>query len=136
MSGPSPIYEPHIFVCVNERPAGHPRGCCAEKGANAVRARFKALVAEHGLKGRVRANNSGCLDQCELGVTVVVYPEGVWYKGVRPADVEEIFQEHILGGRPVERLRIRPEDREWLQRCRREGRVLPPRPVAGEEGDG
>lgn len=102
-----PGYERHVFVCENVRPAGHPRGCCTEKGGPAVRARLKALVAEHGLKGRVRANASGCLDQCERGVTVVVYPEGVWYGAVTPADAEEIFTRHILGGEVVERLRIR-----------------------------
>lgn len=102
-----PGYERHVFVCENVRPAGHPRGCCAEKGSPAVRARLKALVAEHGLKGRVRANVSGCLDHCEHGVTVVVYPEGVWYGAVTPADADEIFTRHILAGEVVERLRIR-----------------------------
>ncbi|MDP6945499.1 MAG: (2Fe-2S) ferredoxin domain-containing protein, partial [Myxococcota bacterium] len=67
---------------MNERRPGHRRGCCADRGAAAVRTRFKVLVAEHGLKGSVRANQAGCLDYCEHGVTVVVYPEGVWYGAV------------------------------------------------------
>lgn len=102
-----PQYDRHIFVCENVRPDGHPRGCCAAKGGAAVRARFKALVAAHGLKGRVRANMAGCLDQCERGVTVVVYPEGVWYGAVTVEDADEIFTRHVLGGEVVERLRMR-----------------------------
>ncbi len=103
-----PGYERHIFVCENERPEGHPRGCCAAKGSAAVRARLKRLIHEHGLEGRVRANQSGCLDQCERGITVVVYPEGVWYGGVTLDDVDEIFTRHVLGGEVVERLRLLP----------------------------
>lgn len=101
-----PGYERHIFVCENARPDGHPRGCCAARGAAAVRARFRQLVQEHGLASRVRANLAGCLDQCEHGVTLVVYPEGVWYGGVTLEDVDEIFTRHILGGEIVERCRL------------------------------
>jgi (2Fe-2S) ferredoxin len=57
----------------------------------------------------VRANKSGCLDQCELGPTVAVYPDGVFYGGVRPEDVDEIIESHIIHGQPVERLRISDE---------------------------
>jgi (2Fe-2S) ferredoxin len=101
-----PGYERHIFVCENQRPESHPKGSCAQKGGTAVRARFKQLVAEHGLKSTVRANMAGCLDQCEHGITVVVYPEGVWYGHVTLADVDEIFTRHIQGGEIVERLRL------------------------------
>ena len=65
---------------------------------------FKLKLAERGLKGRVRANQSGCLDQCEHGPNIVVYPEAVWYGGVTEADVDEIIDSHIVGGKPVERL--------------------------------
>ena len=106
-----PRFERHIFVCENVRPDGHPRGCCAAKGSPQVRARFKQLIHEHGLEGRVRANMAGCLDQCEHGITVVVYPEGVWYGGVTTGDVDEIFTRHILGGEVVERLLL-PEPGE------------------------
>jgi (2Fe-2S) ferredoxin len=98
-----PGYERHIFVCENTRPDGHPRGCCAAKGGAAVRARFRQLVQEHGLGATVRANMAGCLDHCEAGVTVVVYPEGVWYGRVTVVDVDEIFTRHILGGEVVTR---------------------------------
>jgi len=102
-------FERHVFVCNNTRPDGHPRGCCAAKGGEAIRDRLKVLAAEAGLKGRVRVNVAGCLDQCEHGVTLVVYPEAVWYGFVMAEDVEEIFRSHILEGRPVERLRLPPE---------------------------
>lgn len=61
------------------------------------------------MKGRVRANRSGCLDQCEHGPTVVVYPEGVWYGGVKPEDVVEIIESHVVKGQPVDRLMLAEE---------------------------
>ncbi len=98
-----PGFERHIFVCENSRPEGHPRGSCATKGASAVRARFRQLVQQHGISTRVRANMAGCLDHCEQGVTVVVYPEGIWYGAVTVEDAEEIFARHILAGEVVTR---------------------------------
>ena len=97
-------YQRHLFICENRRPSGHPRGCCAERGAEEVRAALKKALKKRGLAGRVRANAAGCLDTCERGVTVVVYPEGVWYGGVRLEDVDEIIERHVLGGEVVERL--------------------------------
>jgi (2Fe-2S) ferredoxin len=102
-------YEKHVFVCTNERPPDNPRGSCAAKGSEEVLAAFKDAVKSAGLGATVRAQKSGCLDYCRNGVTVVVYPEGVWYGGVTPADVPEIVAEHVVGGRPVERLLI-PSD--------------------------
>lgn len=77
-----------------------------------MREAFKAELARRGLKGTIRANAAGCLDACALGPTVVVYPEGVWYGRVRPEDVPEIVQRHLLGGTPVERLRLRELETE------------------------
>jgi (2Fe-2S) ferredoxin len=103
----APHFDRHIFVCTNRRDPGNPRGSCAEKGSEKVRdALKKALVAE-GLQGRMRANAAGCLDQCEHGVTVVVYPEQVWYGGVTVDDVQEIVSSHLRDGVPVERLRMK-----------------------------
>ncbi|MGQ0507616.1 MAG: (2Fe-2S) ferredoxin domain-containing protein [Myxococcaceae bacterium] len=102
----SPPYDRHIFVCTNRRPDGNPKGCCASKGSEEVRLRFKQELDKRGVKGAVRANAAGCLDACEYGVAVVVYPDNVWYAGVKPDDVSEIVDEHILGGRPVGRLRL------------------------------
>lgn len=99
----------HVFICTNTRPPDHPRGCCNADGTAALRERFKEEVARRNLKATVRANAAGCLDQCEHGPTVVVYPEGVWYGGVHPEDVAEIVDSHLRGGRPVERLRLKAE---------------------------
>src|SRR5262245_30968 len=96
----------HLFICTNTRPAGHPRGSCNPDGSAALRERFKSEVKRRNLKGTVRANAAGCLDQCEHGPNVVVYPEGVWYGGVQLTDVDEIIESHLIGGRPVERLRL------------------------------
>ncbi len=99
-------FEKHIFICENKRPDGHPRGCCLDKGSADVRALFKKRLKELGLKAEVRANAAGCLDACEFGVTVLVYPEQIWYGGVNIDDVEEIIQSHIINDIPVKRLMI------------------------------
>lgn len=101
-----PYFDKHVFVCTNERAPDNPRGCCKSKGADAVRNAFKSLMAERNVSA-MRANQAGCLDQCEHGVTVVVYPEQIWYGGVTVADVPEIVDKHLVGGVPVERLRLR-----------------------------
>jgi (2Fe-2S) ferredoxin len=101
-----PKFEKHIFVCGNQRPPGNPRGCCDPSGQAKLQKLFKQKLAEHGLKGKVRANQSGCLDQCEHGPNVVVYPEAVWYGHVTEADVEEIVESHIIGGKPVRSLML------------------------------
>jgi len=71
-----------------------------------VREALKEAVKQLGLKRQVRINTAGCLDHCEHGVTIVVYPEAVWYGFVTPADVPEIVESHLLNGKPVERLRL------------------------------
>jgi (2Fe-2S) ferredoxin len=98
-------FEKHIFVCGNYRSAEHPRGCCDPMQSVELQKAFKKALSSYGVR-RVRANQAGCLDQCEHGPVVVVYPEGVWYGGVRPQDAEEIVEQHIIGGHPVERLLI------------------------------
>jgi (2Fe-2S) ferredoxin len=102
-------FQKHVFICINERDASDKRGCCAARGGAEVADAFKKKLHERGLKRIVRPNKAGCLDQCDQGVTVVVYPEQVWYGHVTPADVDEIIDSHILGGRPVQRLLI-PSD--------------------------
>lgn len=81
-------------------------GCCKSKNSIPLHAALKAAAAKAGLKDRVRINKAGCLDQCEQGVTMVVYPEGVWYGHVTLDDIDQIVRDHLLDGRPVERLRI------------------------------
>jgi (2Fe-2S) ferredoxin len=107
-------FKRHIFICVNQRQAGHPKGCCADKGSVALRDFFKEEVARLGLKGAVRANKSGCLDACANGPTVVVYPDGVWYWVGTKADVTEIMERHIVKGEIVERLLMPDPDRPLM----------------------
>lgn len=108
---PPPFYRKHVFCCVNERPPGHERGCCKERGGVRLRAYMKARAKELGL-GDVRINQSGCLDRCELGPTVVIYPEGVWYSVASPEDVDEVLQVHLVEGGRVARLMLQPDDVE------------------------
>ncbi len=103
-------YQRHIFICTNKREPGHPKGCCFEKGSEELRRLFKIKLKERGLSGVVRANTSGCLDACEFGPTVVIYPDGVWYGGVTANDVNEIIDQHIREGKVVDRLLI-PDSR-------------------------
>jgi (2Fe-2S) ferredoxin len=96
----------HIFVCCNRREPGSARGCCDPQGSEALRGAFKAELKKRDLGQSVRANKSGCLDQCELGPTVVIYPQAIWYGGVKLSDVPRIIEETVIGGRIVEDLLI------------------------------
>lgn len=99
-------FEKHIFICENRREAGHPRGSCGEKNSSLLKEKFKNRIKELGLNYKVRANSAGCLDACEKGPVIVIYPEQIWYGNVSPDDVEEIIQSHIINNKPVERLQI------------------------------
>jgi (2Fe-2S) ferredoxin len=98
-------FEKHIFICINERKNSERKSCGESHGMELVEA-FKKLVKEKNLKTIIRAQRTGCLDACETGPTVVVYPEGVYYGNVQLDDVNEIFEQHILNNKPVERLVI------------------------------
>jgi (2Fe-2S) ferredoxin len=104
-----PRPEKHVFVCVNARPPGHPKGSCTERGAEALLEEFARLMEDRRAFGRVAITRTSCLKPCELGPSVLVYPDGVMYVGVEASDVEEIFDRHLLGGEPVERLRAPAE---------------------------
>jgi (2Fe-2S) ferredoxin len=106
---PLALYERHVFVCQNARPEGAPRPSCTKDGKSDLLPQLQQFVKAAGLGGKVRINKAGCLDQCEHGPTMVVYPEAVWYGHVRPEDAAEIVTEHLVGGRPVERLRLADE---------------------------
>jgi (2Fe-2S) ferredoxin len=103
---PLPGFEHHVFVCHNVRPEGAPRPSCTRDGKSDLHTELQQQVKAAGLATQVRINKAGCLDQCEHGPMVVVYPGGVWYARVQPGDAADIVQEHLVGGRPVERLRI------------------------------
>ena len=104
-----PYYRCHVFCCVNERDADHPRGSCSRRGSVALRDYMKAQARSLGLKD-VRINQSGCLDHCETGPTVVVYPEGIWYRLTSRQDIDEVLTSHIRDGKPVEHLMLSPDD--------------------------
>ena len=97
-------YNKHIFICVNERDQNSSKDDCVRCGGKDVRLKFVQLINQNGLKGKVRANKSGCLDACELGTAVVIYPDNIWYTRVTINDVDEIFETSILNDNVVERL--------------------------------
>ncbi|PWV64633.1 (2Fe-2S) ferredoxin domain-containing protein [Plasticicumulans acidivorans] len=101
-------YRHHVFFCTNERAPDAGRQSCGPCGAMAALEHAKARVQALGLTGagKVRVNKSGCLDRCELGPLLVVYPEAVWYTYVDNDDIDEIIDEHLVNGRIVERLRL------------------------------
>jgi (2Fe-2S) ferredoxin len=102
-------FERHVFVCQNVRPEGAPRRSCTSDGKSELVGQLQQFAKAANLTGpggAVRINKSGCLDQCEHGPMVVVYPEAVWYGNVQVEDAEAIVTEHLVGGRPVGRLRL------------------------------
>jgi (2Fe-2S) ferredoxin len=99
-----PAPERHVFVCLNQRPPGNPKGSCAEKGAEGLFDQLKAMVKDEGLAGRIIVNRTNCLKHCSQGVTVAVHPDNVWYARVTTADLPEMVRSHLVEGRPVERL--------------------------------
>jgi (2Fe-2S) ferredoxin len=101
-------YAKHLFFCCNQRDAADPRGCCSAKGSVELRDYAKSRVKALGLagEGKTRVNQAGCLDRCEEGPCLVVYPDAVWYTYVDRSDIDEIIEEHVKHGRVVERLRM------------------------------
>ena len=97
-------YDKHIFICTNQRPVTASRKSCGEAHGMDIVDAFKKSLKEKNLPIKIRAQKSGCLDICDYGQTLVVYPEGVFYVGVELTDVEEIINEHIIHNRPVSRL--------------------------------
>jgi (2Fe-2S) ferredoxin len=96
----------HVFFCLNERPA--PEACCAKHQSVQMQAYAKQRVKQLGISGagKVRINKAGCLDRCEQGPCLVIYPEAVWYTYIDQRDIDEIIDQHLLGGKIVERLRL------------------------------
>jgi (2Fe-2S) ferredoxin len=101
-------YRAHIFCCTNQRAPGHERGCCADKNAERLRNYMKKRAKEMGLED-VRVNTAGCLDRCELGPCLVIYPEGVWYAPKNEADIDEILATHLKNNGRVERLMLKSD---------------------------
>jgi (2Fe-2S) ferredoxin len=106
---PPPFFAAHVFVCCNRRPDGHRRGSCAAKGSEGLRDYMKARAKELGL-GRVRVNMAGCLDRCEFGPTLVIYPEGVWYKAETKEQIDAILTAHLVEGGRARHLMLTEAD--------------------------
>ncbi|HLF30727.1 MAG TPA: hypothetical protein VI566_06825 [Xanthomonadales bacterium] len=101
-------YQRHVFFCTNDRGAASERPSCNRCGSARLREYAKERVKELGKAGAggIRINTAGCLDRCEEGPVCVVYPEGTWYTYIDEVDIDEIIDSHLLGGKPVERLKI------------------------------
>lgn len=98
------VYDKHIFICVNQRAATAPRLSCGEAHGLEIVDAFKQKLKERKIPLKIRAQRAGCLDICDYGQTIVIYPEGVFYVGVELSDVDEIVEEHIINNRVVQRL--------------------------------
>ena len=96
----------HVFICVHSRPPGQPRGSCSKRGSMDLIMAFAQQLDQRGMLGEVAVTRTGCLGACDVGPAVLVYPEGVMYGGVTPADVTEIINEHLSADRPVARLMV------------------------------
>ena len=99
-----PKPEKHVFICAQSRPAGHPRGSCGERGCSDVLEEFLIQLQDRNCFEKVAVTNTGCLGPCGMGPNVIVYPEGTFYTAVSKDDVSEIFEKHLLGDAPVDRL--------------------------------
>ena len=102
---PAPFFDVHIFVCCNRRPDGHARGSCAARGSEALRDYMKVRVKEAKIP-HARINIAGCLDRCEDGPCIVIYPAGIWYRVENRADVDAIIEQHLVGGDGADALRL------------------------------
>ncbi len=107
--GQAPFYKYHVFCCTHQRPPDHPKGSCTGRGSMELVKHLKDRLDEMEIDG-VRINSAGCLGRCESGPTMVIYPEGVWYRCSSTADVDQVLESHIRQGKPVERLMLGPDD--------------------------
>jgi (2Fe-2S) ferredoxin len=105
-----PPFTHSIFICSNQRPGNHPRGCCDPIGHDQLRETFKQEVKKRKLGPLVRANKTGCLEQCELGPVVAIYPQGIFYGHVTPDDVPRILEQTIQNNIILEDLLIHDDE--------------------------
>lgn len=99
-------YQHHVFICTNQRAPGEQ--CCNAVGGSEMLAYAKDRIGalKKNGAGQIRINKAGCLGRCDNGPVMVVYPQETWYSFIDKEDVDEIIDEHLLGGRVVERLKI------------------------------
>ncbi|MGA1314136.1 MAG: (2Fe-2S) ferredoxin domain-containing protein [Pelagibacteraceae bacterium] len=100
------FFEKHVFCCINKRSDSIPKGCCSLKNSEKLHIELKLKIKDLKLNKKIRINKSGCLDRCELGPVMVIYPEGVWYSFKNSEDIDEILNSHLLKNKVVERLKI------------------------------
>ena len=101
------FYDKHVFFCTNQREDGS--ACCNNHGAQKARDYMKAKVKELDIpkhQNNIRINTAGCMNRCDKGPVIVIYPEGIWYTYVDESDLDEIIEQHLKNGRVVERLKI------------------------------
>lgn len=111
------LYKKHVFICTNQRPQGA-RVSCGESHGMALVNAFKKLIKDKGLNAEIRAQKTGCLEACEAGPSVVIYPEGVFYGNVQLEDVEEIVREHLQNDRVVDRLLMNFNKLPWYRKLK------------------
>lgn len=104
-----PRPQKHVFVCTQARPPGHPRGSCSTSGCAEVMNEFMNEIQRRNLFETIGLTNTGCMGPCGQGPSVLVYPEGVMYGHVKKADVKNIIDQHLLGGQPIEALKVPAE---------------------------
>ncbi len=90
-------YDRHVFLCENKREGGD-RECCADKDSKRLRKVLKEKTKAAKLDQRIRINGAGCLDRCEEGPTVVVYPEGRWFRLKNEADMDRFVETYLKDG--------------------------------------
>lgn len=101
--------EKHVFVCTQQRPMGHPRSSCSERDCVTIMEEFLWQTQQRELFNKVQVTATGCMGPCSEGPTVLVYPEGVMYSGLKKDDVSTIFDEHLINDKPVESLLMNKE---------------------------
>ncbi|MDI9336017.1 MAG: NAD(P)H-dependent oxidoreductase subunit E [Gammaproteobacteria bacterium] len=99
-------YQLHLFFCINLR--SNNEACCAQLNSEQLFQYCKSRIKQLGLagQGKVRINKAGCLDRCEWGPVLVVYPSGTWYRYIDETDIDEIIESHLKQGIEVSRLLI------------------------------
>jgi len=100
------FFDKHVFCCINKRSESNPKGCCSFKGSEKLQQELKIKIKNLKINKKIRINKSGCLDRCDLGPVLVIYPEGIWYSYKSSKDIDEIVNSHLLNNKIVERLKI------------------------------
>jgi len=101
------FYDKHVFFCTNQREDGSE--CCNNHGAQKARDYMKNKLKELDIdkhQNNIRINTAGCMNRCDKGPVIVIYPEDTWYTYTDEHDLDEIIEEHLKNGRVVERLKI------------------------------